>query len=429
MATTTTTGSTGTTGTTGASPTSATNTLVSSLTNNQGTNLGTTNTLSEWAGPYVTDMLGRGQAIANSPYQVYQGPLTAGTSPLQTQAMNGIAALGNNNPYMQASNVLTTLASSGGGGGGVSGWFNSPAAFQANDFSGVKYQGPEAYQAVGKNFTDSGIAQQYMNPYVQQALNPVLDEIRRQADITRVNNAGRMTRAGSFGGGRQAILEGENDRGMLANLATTTGKGYSDAYNAAMSQFNQDQQRQLNEAQFGYGQRMTQADLAARYGLEAARAAEQSRQFGSDLGLKSETARAQMALDAAKANSQAASQNYATQVGAAANLGNLANQQARYGLDSLNTLMDAGTLQRKIAQEGITADYNEFLQQRDYPMKQVQFLNSLLQGLPISTQSNAYSGNSDLVSAVQSGGILDYLLNRLPASGGTTTGTNTGTPG
>jgi hypothetical protein len=30
--------------------------------------------LSSWAGPYVTEMLGRGQAAAAMPYQAYQGP-------------------------------------------------------------------------------------------------------------------------------------------------------------------------------------------------------------------------------------------------------------------------------------------------------------------------------------------------------------------
>jgi hypothetical protein len=50
--------------------------------------------LSSWAGPYVTDMLGRGQALATQmPYTPYTGPLTPGTSSLQTQAFQGLGAL------------------------------------------------------------------------------------------------------------------------------------------------------------------------------------------------------------------------------------------------------------------------------------------------------------------------------------------------
>jgi hypothetical protein len=39
-----------------------------------GQQTGTESSLSNWAGPYVTDMLGRGQALANQDYQAYGGP-------------------------------------------------------------------------------------------------------------------------------------------------------------------------------------------------------------------------------------------------------------------------------------------------------------------------------------------------------------------
>ena len=47
---------------------------------------GSTNTqgLADWAAPYITNYLGQAQALAQTPYQTYQGPLTAGASNLQT---------------------------------------------------------------------------------------------------------------------------------------------------------------------------------------------------------------------------------------------------------------------------------------------------------------------------------------------------------
>jgi len=66
------------------------------LTPTTGINAGLTGTesnLSNWAGPYVTNMLGQGQALANLPYQAYTGPLTAGASPLQTGAFSTAAGL------------------------------------------------------------------------------------------------------------------------------------------------------------------------------------------------------------------------------------------------------------------------------------------------------------------------------------------------
>jgi len=53
----------------------------------------TQSTLSEYAGPYVTDMLAKAQAISNQPYQTYQGPLTAGPSALQNQVFQGLGGL------------------------------------------------------------------------------------------------------------------------------------------------------------------------------------------------------------------------------------------------------------------------------------------------------------------------------------------------
>jgi hypothetical protein len=52
-----------------------------------------TESLSSWAAPYVTDMLGKGQALSNMPFTAYSGPLTAGQSGLQTQAFQGLANL------------------------------------------------------------------------------------------------------------------------------------------------------------------------------------------------------------------------------------------------------------------------------------------------------------------------------------------------
>jgi hypothetical protein len=73
----------------------------------------------------------------------------------------------------------------------------------------------------------------------------------------------------------------------------------------------------------------------------------------------------------------------------------------------------AGNQQRDIEQQGITADYNEFLAQRDYPQKMLQFQQSMLQGLPISTVYNqpaALSGIGQLSSTVGGlGNIMESL--------------------
>ena len=153
-----------------------------------GEKTGVSQSLSDWAGEYVTDMLGKGAALAEMPYEAYTGPLTAGESELQTKAFEGLAGL---TVPTDAMGVFT------------------PDAFSAES------------------------AQQYMNPYLQAALDPQIEEARRQAQIQRLADATRLTRAGSYGGSRQAIMESEANRNLLQNLAAITGEGYRTAYDKA----------------------------------------------------------------------------------------------------------------------------------------------------------------------------------------------------
>lgn len=246
--------------------------------------------LSTWAGPYVTEMLGRGRALADMPYQTYGGPLTAGQSNLQNTAFSGLSNL-----------IIPT---------------DQMKAFTPG------------------SFTDTGTASKYMNPYLSAALQPQIDEMNRQADIRRMENASRMSRAGAYGGGRQAILEGELERGLGANVARTLGEGYRQAFEQGQNQFNTEQQRQM-----------------------------------------------------------------------------MANQAAQqYGLAALQKQADLGGTQRDIEQQGITADYEQFREQRDYPYKQVQYMQSLLQGLPLQAYNYGYQQSSPLSELLGgTGGILGLL--------------------
>jgi hypothetical protein len=199
-------------------------------------------------------------------------------------------------------------------------------------------------------------AQKYMNPYLTAALDPQIEEAKRQAQIQNLQNRAAATKAGAYGGGRQALMESENQRNLLQNLSGITGKGYSDAYNQAMQQFNTEQGRQ-----------QTAQDQANQYGLAA-----------------------------------------------------------------LQKQGEAGQVQRDIEQQGIAADVNEFNTQREYPYKQVQYQQSLLQGLPLAAQTYSYSQPSALSQILSQGGGLMGLYNQIfpgttatNATATNTTATNT----
>lgn len=237
-------GTTGTAQSTGVSTPATNPTVAQQGFNLVGTQTGIESSLSNWAGPYVTEMLGRGMALASQPYEAYTGQLTAGPSQLQQQAFQGLAGLAIPTEQMGA--------------------------------------------FTPQSFTTEGTAQSYMNPYIQQALQPQLDELRRQTDLARIAQAGRLSRAGAYGGGRQAVMESELDRAYLDKAAQVTGKGYADAYNAAAAQFNAEQARQQSAQELAnlYGMQalQRQADLgAAQRAIEGEGIAADIKQFEQEL--------------------------------------------------------------------------------------------------------------------------------------------------
>jgi len=296
---------------------------------------GAESSLSNWAGDYVTNMLGQGAALANKPYEAYTGPLTAGASQLQNQA------------FTQAGNMQT------------------PASIgqAATTAGGIASLAPGAgqYTSVGTDFGTTQ-AQQYMNPYLQSALNPAMEEARRQADISRMADAGRLTQAGAYGGSRQAIMESEGRRNLMDKQNQMLTSGYSTAFDKAQQQFNADQARRINEQQF-----------ATTSGLQ---------------GL-------QTGLQGAQTQGQ---------------LGSLQSQADLAGLSAISGL---GGVQRGIESEGIAADKAQFEEARLNPYKMVQFQQSLLSGLPLSAQSYSMPGQSNLQQFAGGATTVQQLLDIL----------------
>jgi hypothetical protein len=90
-----------------------------------------------------------------------------------------------------------------------------------------------------------------------------------------------------------------------------------------------------------------------------------------------------------------------------------ANQAQRYGLDVLREQQAGGATQRGIESQGIAADIAQFEQERDYDKNNTLFMQSLLQSLPLETQSYSYIEPSGLQTLAGWGerykSILDLL--------------------
>lgn len=301
-------------------------------------------TLSQWAGPYITDMLGKAQALSETPFQPYTGALTAGPSNLQTQAFQGIGGLTVPQNITSAGQTLGTFAT------------QQQPTYQPGTYSPLQF--------------NQANVQQYMNPYLESVLEPQRREMQRQADIARSQMQGRMAQAGAYGGSRQAIMESEAQRNLQQGLADLTGKGYATAYEDAARRLQEQNARDLEAARFG----------------------EQSRQFGTTSG-----------LDAMSRQIQAA------QAQAAAG-----GQEAQYGLANLAQQLAAGQAQRAIEQEGLAADYQQFMREENYPKEQLQFQRQMIAGIPGLATQSYYTAPTDPFAQATSGaqsllGLLSAL--------------------
>lgn len=262
-----------------------------------GAETGATESVSPYAAPYVTDMLAKGAALANTPYTAFTGPLSAGESALQTQAFGGLGSLA------------------------------LPAASGAGSFTGAAYEIQDGSPVASTSPTS--VVQQYMNPYIEAALRPQYEAATRQAQIAAQNLQSKYAKAGAYGGSRQGVAEAELQGGLLNRLADITGQGYQQAYDKAADLFGKEQQ---------------------------------------------------------------------------------------YGLDALRAQQVGGETQRAIDQQGIEADKAQFREEQQYPYKQVQYMQSLLQGLPIEAVSREYvepSGISQFLSDLGlAGSGLSYFFGK-----------------
>lgn len=288
--------------------------------------------------PLAGEILAKGQAMVQNPAPAYTGQLTAGTSGLQSDAWKGLSNL----------TLPSDLTTAGG---------------NLLDI-GQQAQGV-AYNPQGSAF-DQAQAQQYMNPYLQAALNPQLEEARRQSQITQLGNAAKATSQGAFGGSRQALMDAETQRNLGTNLAAITGAGYNTAYDKAAAQFNADQARKIQEAQ-----------------------------YGTDVGLKG--------LQAATTANQAA--------------GNVGAQEAQYGLQNLQALATAGNTQQAQNQAALNAQYNQYLDQRNLPWTQLANQANLIKGLGGTSTADYGAEQSALQKAAGVTATGAELMKNLKASG------------
>jgi hypothetical protein len=275
----------------------------------------TQTSIPDYAKPYVEGLLGKTEALTATPYQTYDANRIAGFTPMQQQAFQGAQG-------MQTSGLS-----------GLGGQYAGAATLGA---LGTNYD-PTQFQ--GGQFGQQD-AQQYMSPYMQSVVDIQQREAQRQADIAGTQLSSQATKAGAFGGGRQAIMGAEAARNLAMQKGDIQAQGLQSAFQQAQAQFNADQARRMQAQQLG----------------------EQSKQYGAGLGL----------------------QGLQTALQGAGQMGTLGGQQFAQGMDINKLQQSYGTQQQQQEQNIMSQQYQDFLNQQNYPYKQLGFMSDMLRGLPLS---------------------------------------------
>jgi hypothetical protein len=209
-------------------------------------------------------------------------------------------------------------------------------------------------------YSEFGInqAQQYMSPFMQSVVDVQKAAAIRDAQKTQLAQNLAAPRQGSYGGARQLLATTERERALGGQLGDIQAKGLQSAFEQAQQQFERDQARRMmaqgQNIQYG-----TQSQLANQQAfLEAQRMAEQSRQFGGSLGL----------------------QGYGQAIQAGQTLGQLGSAQQGAQMDIAKLQETFGKLSQEEQQKALDMGYQDFINQQQYPYKQLGFMSDLLRG-------------------------------------------------
>jgi hypothetical protein len=264
--------------------------------------------------------------FANKPFEAYTGQMTAPLVQNQKDAFGLIKSIaGSSNPYLTDIQDL--------------------------------YKQFSTAPASTITAPTTGEIQQYMNPYLMAALQPQLDDIARQGANTRKSLDAQSTMDGAFGDARSGIERSEARRNEDVLRTNTIGKGYSDAFNTALSGL--------------MDTKKTNASL-------------------------NETA-LQRAITGGKA------------------LQDLDLSQVNRGLTTADALAKAGKTEQETNQAADTAKFQEFLRGQGWDAQKIALVTSALAGTPRSTTSTTVEEAPNNSGWGMVGSLLGSASSILPA--------------
>ena len=408
----------------------------------------TTSNLPEYARPYFQNLMDRAGANLTTEYTPYGGQRIAGFTPAQEQVQQNI--LGLQAPQQFATG--SALAQQAGLAALNQGNY-APGRFTADQVRAQTYTSPQMqaaqtgfrpdlqyFQMASPERFGGQQAQQYMSPFIQQALEPQMREAITSAKRGQLAQDLGAARQGTYGGSRQLLASLERERNLGQQLGDIQSRGMQSAYESAQTQFERDRAAQQQAQQANLQAALGVQQLGTQTGMQVALAnldaESQSRVQNLAAQLQTQGLNADQAMRAALANQQSnleaqrlgeqsrqfgASQGLqglqlAGQMGQT--LGNLGQYQQQANLQRLQAQGTAAQQQQQQRQQYLDQAYADFLRQRDYPMEVLGQYSNLLRGLPmqLNTAQTTYAPGPSGTSQVLGAGLGALGLSRTLSS-------------
>jgi hypothetical protein len=433
------------------------------------------NQIPQYQQDYAVSNENLANSIAAQPYQPYQGQRIADFSPLQLRALQQIQSNDTGSPLSATYNQAIKSATGARGADPNATFgqqFPTDSQFASRARTDTAYgpqadtnsqfgsqadtdtqfgsrartdtaYGPQANTGVqyGDRLTAGDVAP-WMSPFVEQALQPQLQDIARYGAMNSQRINAGAAGAGAFGDARLGVQQGENDRNTGQIMSNAIGTGYQNAYTSALGaaenafgqnagQFNVDRASNLAALQSNRGQ--YNADRAAKLAALGFNAGQfntdrtanlaalgfNAGQFNTDraanlAGLQTNMGQynadraaklGALGFNAGQFNTdrtanlaalQANRGQYNTEQtqGLAARASNLsaADEMARlaaaksgYQQSTSNDLLGAGKMQQDLQQQGLTTAYQDYINQLQYPQEMLNLRLATQAGSPYNT--------------------------------------------
>ena len=288
---------------------------------------------------YTTDANGNVTGVKGNP--VYEGPRVAGFNADQTGAQDAVRGMTTPGQF--------AAANAGVANAGMMG--NSAAATGIANALGYDPTAITNESINTQKFTDSGVAGSYMSPYMQNVVDVQSQEARRQADIAKAGMGMQSIGRGTFGGGREALMQSEADRNLAIQLGQIQAEGSQNAYQQGQQAFQNDQNRNLA---------MQKANQAAD--LQSQQLNQQGDQFTAGLNKDIGLAGLGTTLEASKA------------------AGILGTAEQNADLQRIQAQAASGAEQQQLAQSQLNADQQQFMENANAKKAALEFQSNILQG-------------------------------------------------